>query len=69
MFTRFVEKEGKVMFIILSVLIMSGLFIYMLLSPPLTKERSVRITRGAPANEQNYKLSIMSLKEEQHSHE
>lgn len=57
------------MFIILSILIMSGLFIYMLLSPPLADERSVRITRGAPANKQNYKVSIMSLNEEQHPHE
>ncbi|MGM0884415.1 MAG: hypothetical protein ACQEXQ_25660 [Bacillota bacterium] len=57
------------MFIILSILIMSGLFIYMLLSPSLAQKRSVRIARGAPANEQNYKVSIMSLKEEQHPHE
>lgn len=57
------------MFIILSILILSGLFIYMLLSPPLAEERSVRITRGVPANEQNYKLSIRSFHEEQNPHE
>lgn len=56
------------MFIILSIVMLSGLFIYMLLGPPHAQKRSGRIARKAPLNEENYELSIMSLHEGQRSH-
>lgn len=57
------------MFIVLSIVMLSGLFIYMLLKPPHIQERSVRIARRAPVNEQSYELNIMSLDNSKHSDE
>jgi hypothetical protein len=57
------------MFIILTIVMLSGLFIYVLLSPPKPQERFARIARGAPVNEPNYELSIMGLPEPDRSQE
>ncbi|WP_155971579.1 hypothetical protein [Paenibacillus sp. Soil522] len=62
---RDAAEEGMNMFIIISIVMLSGLLIYVLLKPPHAHagERSVRIARKAAQNDEKYELSIMSISE------
>lgn len=64
---RDVAEEGMIMFIILSIIMLSGLLIYVLLKTPHAEERSVQIARKAVRSEKEYELSIMSISETQRS--
>lgn len=60
---RDAAEEGMTMFIIISIVMLSGFLIYVLLKPPHAHERSVRIARKAAQNDEKYELSIMSISE------
>jgi short subunit fatty acids transporter len=61
--TRTEAEEGMTMFIIISIVMLSGLLIYVLLKPPHAQERAVRIAHKEAQNDEKYELSIMSISE------